>query len=40
MPETASEVEKGGDKRVGNARVVYAAVVAASIDGDEGLVWL
>lgn len=39
MPEAAAEVEEGGDKRVSDARVVYA-VVAAGIDGNEGLVWL
>jgi hypothetical protein len=39
MPEAASEVEKGGDERVGDTRVVYA-IVAAGVDGDEGLVWL
>jgi len=39
MPEAASEVEEGGDKWVSDAGVVYA-VVAAGIDGDEGLVWL
>ena len=39
MAEAASEVEKGGDKRVSDARVVYA-VVAAGIDGNECLVWL
>ena len=39
MSDTAPEVEERGDKRVSDARVVYA-VVAAGIDGNEGLVWL
>lgn len=39
MPEAPSEAEEGGNKRVSDARVVYA-VVAAGINGNEGLVWL
>ena len=38
MPEAASEVEKQGEERVRDARVVYL-MVTVGFDGDEGPVW-